>query len=86
MSESVYIGVDVGATKILAGAVTQTGNIVRSRRFKIEHETQAVTLQSIHNALESFMRDWDGFVPRAIGIGLVGQMGAKKVTKFSTIE
>lgn len=74
MSESVYIGVDVGATKILVGAVTQTGNIVASRRFKMEHETQAVTLNSIHNALESFLRDWDGLAPRAIGIGLVGQI------------
>jgi len=74
MSESVYIGVDVGPTKILVGAVTQSGAILKSLRFKIEHETQAVTLRSIHNALESFLRDWDGPAPRAIGIGLVGQI------------
>jgi glucokinase len=74
MSESVFIGVDVGATKILVGAVRQTGNIISSRRFKMEHETRAITLHSIHNALEVFMQAWDGPAPRAIGIGLVGQI------------
>jgi len=74
MSESVYIGVDVGATKILVGAVTPAGRILSSRRFRMEHETQERTLQSIHLALETFMQDWNGLLPRAIGIGLVGQI------------
>ncbi len=86
MSESVYIGVDVGATKILVGTVTQTGNIVTSRRFKMEHETQAVTLHSIHNALESFLGDWDGLAPRAIGIGLVGQIDPETGTWFEAMN
>ncbi len=74
MSESVFIGVDVGATKILVGAVTEAGKILSSRRFKMEHETQAATLKSIHGSLESFMRDWEGAAPQSIGIGLVGQI------------
>ena len=74
MSESVYIGVDVGATKILVGAVTQSGTILASRRFNIQHESQAATLQSIHDSLENFLGDWDRLTPRAIGIGLVGQI------------
>jgi glucokinase len=74
MSQSIYIGVDVGATKILIGAITQAGDIVASRRFKMEHDSEAATLESIHNSLESFMQDWDGVTPRAIGIGLVGQI------------
>jgi glucokinase len=74
MSESIFIGVDVGATKILVGAVTPTGDILTSRRFKMQHESQAETLQSIHNSLEIFLRDWDGPAPRGIGIGLVGQI------------
>jgi glucokinase len=74
MSDSVFIGVDVGATKILVGAVTATGHILSSRRFKMEHESQASTLQSIHGSLENFMRDWDGPLPQSIGIGLVGQI------------
>src|SRR5215213_6799769 len=74
MSESVFIGVDVGATKILVGAVTEAGSILSSRRFKMEHETQAATLRSIHRSLENFMRDWEGAAPQSIGIGLVGQI------------
>lgn len=74
MTEPVYIGVDVGATKILVGAVTQTGEILASRRFKMQHDSQAATLKSIHDSLEGFLRDWDGPRPRAIGIGLVGQI------------
>ncbi len=74
MSESIYIGVDVGATKILVGAVTRAGEIVASRRFKMEHDSQAATLMSIHNSLENFLQDWDGVAPSGIGIGLVGQI------------
>ena len=80
MSEPVVIGVDVGATKILVGSMTQTGNILASRRFKMKHDSQAATLQSIHDALENFMQDWDGLAPRAIGIGLVGQIDPKTGT------
>lgn len=74
MTEPVCIGVDVGATKILVGAVTQTGEILASRRFKMQHDSQAATLESIHNSLENFLQDWDGPTPRGIGIGLVGQI------------
>jgi glucokinase len=74
MPEPVYIGVDVGATKILIGAVTQTGKILASRRFKMQHDSQAATLESIHNSLDNFMQGWDGAAPRAVGIGLVGQI------------
>lgn len=73
MSESVVIGVDVGATKILVGAATSAGAILASRRFTTNHETTAVTLFSIQNALENFMQDLNGLIPLAIGIGLVGQ-------------
>jgi len=57
----------------LVGAVTQTGNILASRRFTMNHETTAATLLSIQNALENFMQDLNGLTPLAIGIGLVGQ-------------
>jgi glucokinase len=40
----------------------------------MQHDSQAATLESIHNSLENFMGDWDGAAPRAIGIGLVGQI------------
>jgi glucokinase len=80
MPEPIVIGVDVGATKILVGAVTQTGDILASRRFQINSETQATTLQSIYTALENFLQGWDGLMPLAIGIGLVGLTDPKAGT------
>jgi glucokinase len=74
MSESTVIGVDVGATKILVGAITDAGNVIASRRYKIKHASQAATLQSIYNSLDDFVQDLSGSSPRAIGIGLVGQI------------
>jgi glucokinase len=80
MSEPVVIGVDVGATKILVGAVAQTGKVIVSRRSPINGETQATTLQSIETSIEDFMQDWYGIQPLGIGIGLVGQIDLKTGT------
>ncbi len=74
MSEPIVIGVDVGATKILVGAVTQTGEILGSRRSPVNGESQTNTLQSIEAAIEAFIQHWDGMQPLGIGIGLVGQI------------
>ena len=77
MSEPVVIGVDVGATKILAGAVTRAGEILASRRSPMDGETQETTLRSIEAAIENLMQEWGGPAPLAIGIGLVGQIDSK---------
>jgi glucokinase len=73
MSEPVVIGVDVGATKILVGAVTQTARVLASSRSNVNSATQETTLQSIETALNDFLQDWDGAQPLGIGVGLVGQ-------------
>jgi glucokinase len=80
MSEPVVIGVDVGATKILVGAVTQAGDILASQRSQIDGETQATTLRSIEASIEDFLQAWDGSMPLAIGVGLVGQTDPKAGT------
>jgi len=80
MSKPVVIGVDVGATKILVGAVTQAGDIIASRRSPMDGETQATTLRSIEASIEDFTRNWYGLVPLAIGVGLVGQTDPKAGT------
>lgn len=74
MAEPVVIGVDVGATKILAGAVTRDGKIVASRRSSMDGQTQTSTLQSIESTITGFMHEWDGPRPLAVGVGLVGQI------------
>ena len=86
MSEPIVIGMDVGATKILVGTVTQAGDILAARRFKIDSETQATTLRSIETSLENFIQDWNGSPPLAIGIGLVGQTNPKVGTWFEAIN
>jgi len=80
MSEPVVIGVDVGATKILVGAITQAGEILDSRRSAVNSESQANTLQSIEAAIEAFIQHWEGPPPLGIGIGLVGQIDPKTGT------
>jgi glucokinase len=80
MSEPVVIGVDVGATKILVGAVTQTGEILDSRRSPVNSESQSSTLQSIEAAIEAFIQNWYGSQSLGIGIGLVGQIDPKTGT------
>ena len=77
MSEQVVIGVDVGATKILTGAVTRDGQVVASRRSPMDSGTQTSTLQSIDAALGDFLHQWKGSRPLAIGVGLVGQIDPK---------
>jgi glucokinase len=80
MSEPVVIGVDVGATKILVGTVTQTGRVIASHRSPIVGETQAATLQSIEASITDFMQGWDIKPPLGIGVGLVGQIDPKSGT------
>ena len=80
MSDPIVIGVDVGATKILVGAVTQAGDTLASQRSQMDGETQATTLRSIEASLADFMQSWDGPIPLAIGVGLVGQIDRKTGT------
>lgn len=77
MSAPVVIGVDVGATKILVGAVTQSGEVIASRRSQMEGKTPATTLRSIEAAIKDFLQGWDGPLPLGIGVGLVGQIDSK---------
>jgi glucokinase len=74
MSEPVVIGVDVGATKILVGAVTRDGKILASRRSLIDGRSKTTTVQSIEDAITEFMNAWNRPRPLAMGIGLVGQI------------
>ena len=73
MPEPVVIGVDVGATKILVGAVTPTAKVLASSRSNVNGESQETTLKSIETAIEDFLRDWNGARPFGMGVGLVGQ-------------
>ncbi len=73
--DEVVIGVDVGGTKILLGYVTQGGTVCRSQRYPMDRSTQATALASVRAAVDDFVRaPWEGPVPIAIGVGVVGQV------------
>lgn len=80
------IGVDVGGTKILVGAMTQTGTVLGSRRSPVIGDTQETTLESIKTAIHDFLQDWDGSQPLAIGVGLVGQIDPQTGTWFEAMN
>lgn len=86
MSEPVVIGVDVGASKILVGAVTQTGQVLASHRSRVDGESQNATLQSIKTAVNEFIEGWNGARPLAIGVGLVGQTDPQAGTWFEAMN
>ena len=73
MSEPVVIGADVGATKILVGAVTRSGEVVASRRSEVNGATRETTIHSIKTAINEFLHEWKGLRSLGIGVGLVGQ-------------
>jgi glucokinase len=72
VSTPTVLGVDVGGTKILVGAVTGSGEVTESRRYRMDRSTQALTLSSIQAAVANFMGAWVGPVPLALGLGVVG--------------
>ena len=55
MAEPIVIGVDVGATKVLVGAVTRQGKIRASHRSRMDGESKTTTVRSIEGAITDFM-------------------------------
>jgi glucokinase len=73
-NEDFTVGVDVGASKIMIGAVTEGGEILRQRKHRMDRMTRESVLQSISCALDEFVADQNRrFRMTGIGIGLVGQ-------------
>lgn len=72
--ERVRLGVDMGATKIRVGAITQDGRALKSARFETLRDSQEETIQSLKDAIDRFLQEWEGARPEAIGVGLVGHV------------
>jgi glucokinase len=71
----VTLGIDIGATKMLIGYVTEEGTVYKSKRFLLDFTSQASTVSSIYQSIDEFlMEPWEGSKPSAIGIGLVGHV------------
>lgn len=72
-----YIGIDLGGTKLMAGEVTQNGEILRSRSYSTGALTQEQALALICKALDDLLPTSEHTV-RAIGLGLVGRIDSQK--------
>jgi glucokinase len=78
MTKSIAVGLDVGGTKILAGIVSEDGEVLDSQRYAMDRTDQASSLASIHHALDDFLqRLSNGLEPAGIGIGTVGQIDSR---------
>ncbi len=72
--QRVVVGMDVGATKVLAGYVDEAGRVLRQARSPMDRSNQDAALWSIEAALEALMSaPWEGPAPLAVGFGVVGQ-------------
>ena len=68
------LGVDVGGTKILVGAVSQDGVIYHSQRYPMDRTSQESVLSSIEFAVRDFgQAARTGPTLFAMGVGVVGQ-------------
>jgi glucokinase len=72
VSNPAVLGVDVGGTKILVGAVTRSGEVLDSCGYSMNRSTQALTLSSIQTAVVDFMGAWAGPALLVAGLGVVG--------------
>lgn len=90
------IGIDVGGTKIAAGAVETSSGAVRNRRERptpTEHGANAMLkcIETVANAIHQALRK-DGLSPAALGIGLPelvdseGRIGSAHLLDWSGID
>jgi len=66
VSEPLVIGVDVGGTKLLGGAIARDGNVVRRREVKTPTASEDVLLAALDDLVESLV---DGDIA-ALGFGI----------------
>jgi glucokinase len=68
VSSNSVIGVDVGGTKILAGIVDRSGEVLVSRETPTPTDSQEAFLTGLEHAVESLLVEEDGI--RGIGLGI----------------
>jgi glucokinase len=68
VSSNSVIGVDVGGTKILAGVVDRSGEVLIARETPTPTGSQEEFLEGLEEAIQSLLDDQDGI--RAVGLGM----------------
>ena len=68
------IGIDVGGTKILIGAVDESGGVSKKKRYAMDRSTRDSSVESVLNAAADFTEEFlsEGGTFDFIGVGLVG--------------
>jgi glucokinase len=71
-----YIGIDLGGTKMLVGAVDKQGKILNYKYYTTGLRNQRQAFQAIMDALDNFIikAEWGNYRATSIGIGVVGQV------------
>lgn len=73
-----FLGIDVGGTKLAAGLVSDNGTITERRRQPIDQSDEQSAVRQIIALIESY-----GSAPRAIGVCIPGIADHKKQTVWA---
>jgi glucokinase len=83
-NQGVILAVDIGGTKVAAGLVTFTGEIVCSARTRmVANGSAAEGLASVREAIDSVLKNRRGFEIRALGVSVPGWVDSKSGTLLS---
>jgi glucokinase len=75
MAERIVIGVDIGGTKVAAGLVNTSGEILHSVRVPMNVQgTAAAALDCVHAAIREVMKRGNGIAASAIGVSSPGPL------------
>jgi glucokinase len=77
--KNLFLGVDVGGTKVAAGLVSSSGEVLaRSRTRMVPRRSAEEGLRAVLAAIDLLLRDKRARAARAIGISVPGWVDAKK--------
>jgi glucokinase len=75
MAEKIVLGVDIGGTKVAAGLVNASGQILSSARVPMNvHSTATVAMDCVHSAIQEVLHGPNGMVASAIGVSSPGPL------------
>jgi glucokinase len=83
-SKNLFLGVDVGGTKVAAGLVNSSGEVLaRSRTRMVPRRSAEEGLRAVVEAIDLLLRDKRAKAAHAIGISVPGWVDAEKSTVLS---
>jgi glucokinase len=75
MAEKIVLGVDIGGTKVAAGLVNASGEILHRTRVPMNvHGTASVAMDCVHRAIREVIAGHNGTAASAIGVSSPGPL------------